>query len=280
MANQWFKFYGGEYLSDPKIERLSPVERSCWVTLLCLASMTSDGVVEFLTIESLLNKSGIQFNPYAPEEWEKSLSVLQKFQKMKMIELLDNGDIKLLNWEKRQEHNMTPAERMAKMRANKVKTEVVTTNVTNVTSDKNRIEENIETENLSDFTDSSRKEVPEEEEDEITVEECDEDGLPIPKKKPKANKADSKLAQVKEIRAKFSVLCQKYCKVTPIFAMKDQVVVLSYLSRFNPDHLDGIFNWWFRLSDKPEEALPNLNQCLSNYNLGLYQTYKRVNLKN
>ena len=139
MANQWFKFYGGEYLSDPKIERLSPLERSCWVTLLCLASMNGKGKIEFLTVESLLNKSGIQFDPYRPEEWENALSVLKKFQKMKMIDVSEDGDILIINWDKRQEHNLTVAERVAKHRAKKRN---VTTNVTNVTTEENRIEEN------------------------------------------------------------------------------------------------------------------------------------------
>ncbi len=133
---KWFKFYGGEYLSDPKIERLSPIERSCWLTILCMASMT-DGVIEFLTVESLLNRSGIQFDPYHPEEWEKALSVLVKFEKLKMIETTTDGQIIVKNWEKRQEHNLTGAERVTKHRKNKAD---VTTNVTNVTPDKIRLD--------------------------------------------------------------------------------------------------------------------------------------------
>lgn len=118
MGNQWFKFYGGEYLSDPKIERLSPLERSCWLTLLCLASMSSDkeGTIQFLTVESLLNKSGIQFDPYRPEEWEKALSVLKKFASMNMIEIKDDGNIFIKNWAKRQESHLTNAERQARFR--------------------------------------------------------------------------------------------------------------------------------------------------------------------
>ena len=139
MANQWFKFYGGDYLSDPKIERLSPIERSCWVTILCMASMSEGGVIEFLTVESLLNRSGIQFDPYHPEEWEKALNVLVKFKNLKMIDTNDEGEIVVINWQKRQEHNLTVAERVAKSRRNK---KYVTTNVTSVTSEENRIEEN------------------------------------------------------------------------------------------------------------------------------------------
>ena len=122
MSNLWFKFYGGEYLSDPKIERLTPLERSCWVTLLCMASM-NNGVIEYLTVESLLNRSGIQYDPYYPEEWEAALSVLTKFQNMKMIKTFDDGSIELINWEKRQSYTMTAYERVKKHRENKKKLE-------------------------------------------------------------------------------------------------------------------------------------------------------------
>lgn len=139
MANQWFKFYGGEYLSDQKIERLTPTERSCWLTLLCLASMNESGVIKHLTVKTLLNKSGVQFDEHQAETWEESLGVLEKFEMLEMIERLDVNTIAVKNWNKRQDHNLTPAERMAKMRANK---KDVTTNVTNVTLEENRIEEN------------------------------------------------------------------------------------------------------------------------------------------
>lgn len=124
MSTQWFKFYGGEYLSDPKIERLSPLERSCWVTLLCLASMNGQGKIEFLTVETLLNKSGIQFDPYHPEEWEKALSVLQKFSSMKMIDASKEGVIQVINWEKRQESFLTDAERAKKYRDNRKSSQI------------------------------------------------------------------------------------------------------------------------------------------------------------
>ncbi len=104
-----------------------------------MASMGAEGVIEFLTVESLLNRSGIQFDPYHPEEWEKALGVLTKFNNLKMIGVKEDGVIVVKNWEKRQEHNLTVAERVAKSRAKK---KSVTTNVTSVTSEENRIEEN------------------------------------------------------------------------------------------------------------------------------------------
>lgn len=148
-AQKWFKFYGQEYLSDPKIGRLTPQERSCWVTLLCIASM-SDGVVKFLTVEDLLQKAGIVWDPYCPDEWERGLGVLNKFQNLEMISCSENGDIMILNWEKRQETNLTGAERVRNFRErqknkeNKGQNGDVTRKVTKVTLDKNRIDKNRE----------------------------------------------------------------------------------------------------------------------------------------
>lgn len=140
MANQWFKFYGGDYLADPKMAALTPQERSCWLTLMCLASMaTEQGSIGFLTVEVLLSKSGIHFDPYNPEEWNNNLGVLKKFESMRMLKLKEDGCVVIKNWEKRQEHNLTVAERVAKHRQNKVR---VTTDVTNVTTEENRVEEN------------------------------------------------------------------------------------------------------------------------------------------
>tara|TARA_R110000868_G_scaffold157343_2_gene384539 strand:+ start:513 stop:1235 length:723 start_codon:yes stop_codon:yes gene_type:complete len=156
MANQWFKFYGGEYLSDPKMAALTPQERSCWLTLLCLASMaTTAGEIGFLTVEVLLSKSGIVFDPYNPEEWNNNLGILKKFEKMKMLDLTEDGSVILKNWEKRQEHNLTVAERVAKHRLNKKN---VTTDVTSVTTEENRIEKNTSEAELRVETFSSKEE--------------------------------------------------------------------------------------------------------------------------
>lgn len=145
MAQQWFKFYGGEYLSDPKMGSLSPDERSCWVTILCLASAAStEGMIEYLTVEVLLEKSGIHFDPYYSDNWDKMLGILAKFERMNMIKKHENGTVEVLNWEKRQEKFMTPAER-AKVYRDKKKNvtqsdENVHVDVTNVTLEKSREE--------------------------------------------------------------------------------------------------------------------------------------------
>src|SRR3990172_10601968 len=136
--NQWFKFYGGEYLSDPKMGSLQAQERSIWITLLSLASISSiSGIIEFLTIEVLLKKSGIEFDPYTPEEWNNSLGILAKFEKMKMIKTNDNGSIEILNWGKRQETALTGYERVKKYRQ---KNKMITNDNDDNESDNDRVD--------------------------------------------------------------------------------------------------------------------------------------------
>lgn len=147
MANQWFKFYGGEYLSDPKIISLSPQERSCWITIMCMASTSSvQGVIEFLTPDVLMYQSGIRFDPSNTGEWEKCYDVLKKFEKMKMITVNENGVVEVLNWNKRQEYTMTATERSRKFRAKQKENQEDATEETesneNATLEENRIEEN------------------------------------------------------------------------------------------------------------------------------------------
>lgn len=145
MINPWFKFYGSEFLSDPKISALTAQERSCWMTLLCLASSSSSpGKIEFLTTEVLLKKSGVEFDPYDTAEWDKCLGVLRVFERMKMITMSDDGVIEISNWVKRQETALTNAERQAKYRENKNSNKKVTDTVTKVTLEEKRIDKNRE----------------------------------------------------------------------------------------------------------------------------------------
>lgn len=147
MANQWFKFYGAEFLGDPKIGRLSSAERSCWVTLLCMGSQT-DGVIEYLSVDDLLEKSGIKWNPYSEGgDWENCQSILVKFSNMKMIKVsTDASRIEIINWEKRQEYTMTSTERSRKHREKLKEERDMQRNATqcneNATLEENRIEEN------------------------------------------------------------------------------------------------------------------------------------------
>ena len=114
MAKYWFKFYGGDYLSDPKMLAFSAVERSCWLTLLCYASMAdgNEGEIKHLTEERLMSVSGIN---HLDDEWEKTKGVLKKFSDNAMI-TLKNNTIVIKNWRKRQEMALTGYERVKRFR--------------------------------------------------------------------------------------------------------------------------------------------------------------------
>ena len=106
--------------------------------------MTSNGVIEFLTIEDLLLSSGIKWNPYEEGDWEYCQSILTKLSSMRMVEIdSKSSKITILNWTKRQEQFATNAERQAKHRDKAKSNAKVTEHVTKVTLEENRREENI-----------------------------------------------------------------------------------------------------------------------------------------
>jgi len=117
MGTPWFKFYGGEYLYDPKIMSLSAPQRSCWITLLCYASVSEiPGEIKHLTEERILIASGIDT---VDDLWNETLGFLKKFQELEMITVDDNGMIKVKNFRKRQDSALTSYERVKKWREKK-----------------------------------------------------------------------------------------------------------------------------------------------------------------
>jgi hypothetical protein len=123
----WFKFYGKDYLCDPKILALSASERSCWLTLLSYGSVEDDGMINFLDEKQLMVQSGI--TPME-DEWDKTTGILKKLENLKMIRL-DNGMITINNWGKRQGKGLTAYQRVKRYRArhkddNEDETEMIT----------------------------------------------------------------------------------------------------------------------------------------------------------
>lgn len=112
---KWFKFYGQDYLSDPKVLALTACERSCWMTILAYASVNDNGMITYLSEEQLMIQAGV--SPMH-DEWGTTQGVLEKFKKLQMI-TLDNEVITVLNWNKRQETNLTSYERVKRYREKK-----------------------------------------------------------------------------------------------------------------------------------------------------------------
>lgn len=111
MGMPWFKFYGADYLSDPKMMGLTPMERACWLTLLCLASVADDGgSVKYVSETRLLVMSGDTSETFGDAE------IFKKFEKLGMVRLSSDGTVTVLNWKKRQKRHLTGAERTKKWR--------------------------------------------------------------------------------------------------------------------------------------------------------------------
>lgn len=111
MANQWFKFFAQDYISDIKMSSLSACARHCWVILLCRAC-EGNGTVKFLTEKKLMLDAGV--DPLK-SEWQETEGVLNKFVELGMIRINDPA-IRIVNWSKRQESYLTGAERASRHR--------------------------------------------------------------------------------------------------------------------------------------------------------------------
>lgn len=114
----WFRVYGADYLSDPKVRNFTATHHSCWFHLLCFASTSSTpGIVKNLTDEMLAQYAGVSksFSETLP-----SVSlVTQDFERFGMMKRHDNGDIEILNWEKRQVVHSDSYERLKRWREKK-----------------------------------------------------------------------------------------------------------------------------------------------------------------
>lgn len=137
MANPWFKFYGIEYLSDPKTRNFTAEQHSCWLHLLCFASNSSKpGTVEHLTEESLMIYAGV--DPKGVTQGSEK-GMLNLFEELGMIKINDNK-VTIRNWKKRQETRSESYERVKRFREKRNVTETLN----NDRKEKNREEKNRE----------------------------------------------------------------------------------------------------------------------------------------
>lgn len=159
---KWFKFYGQDFLTDPKIRRLTAEEKLCWVILMCLANAEDKkGDVSYINSEDIMNQAGIE---NGSPMWAKTFNFIKKFEVLKLIKIRNefvtdsnetlHYDVTLINFDRRQQENLSNAERQKKYRFNKkiasktLKPQRNDSNVTlrndsNSRIDKNRIDKNI-----------------------------------------------------------------------------------------------------------------------------------------
>lgn len=158
-GNKWFKFYGQDWLTDLKVMRLSMQDRLCFITLLCLASSSSEqGTIRDCDEQSIIELSRIPedtFHDMNPREMAEGF--LERLEKLGMITLHvindTDGvfDVVINAFQKRQETNLTGYERVKRYRDNKKektaeishkKKNVIKDNNDGVINDNARIEKN------------------------------------------------------------------------------------------------------------------------------------------
>jgi len=117
---EWFKFYYNKWLSDLGIGRLRPEDRLCFITLLCLASQSDErnGVVLRVKEEDLITLTRLPVNVYDDDSssYHRALGCLQRMEEEGLIFIRNGGEILIKNYEKRQNSQLTGAERAKKYR--------------------------------------------------------------------------------------------------------------------------------------------------------------------
>lgn len=158
MANmKWFKFYGQDFLTDPKMMNFSSAEKMVWIVILSLANASDEqGIIRHTNVQSLVSLTGI--NAFNEDEWNETMKVLEKFERYEMITTVtssdndSNVDITVTNFNKRQNENLSNAERQKRYRKslkNEAKTirndsNITSRNYSNARLDKNRVDKNKE----------------------------------------------------------------------------------------------------------------------------------------
>lgn len=147
---KWFKFYGQDWLTDTKVQSMTLEDKICYITLLCLAS-NGDGVVENCQEDVLIRLSGIEFDPTSDDSpYTKAQGCLERYERNGMVTRERNGRVTVCNYKRRQDSNLSNAERQRNYRI-RLKQTVKSRNTSNVTQrndsnariDKNRIDNTV-----------------------------------------------------------------------------------------------------------------------------------------
>lgn len=132
---EWFKFYGQEFLTDPKMLYLSAVERSLWITILCLANNTDDGIIKYIDETKIMMLTNVNA---ATDEWDENKGFLEKFEELNMVKRIDNG-VSVINFVTKQNKSLSTYERVKRYRERQ-KAKETNDNVTSNENDNDRID--------------------------------------------------------------------------------------------------------------------------------------------
>jgi len=251
---KWFKFYGQDYLSDPKMLSLNSCERSCWITLLAYSSVNDNGMITYLEEEQLIVQAGV--SPMH-EQWEQTKGILKKLEKLGMI-TIDNGMITVINWKKRQETNLTSYERVKRHRKKKHNDNTM------ITLEENRIEENRKEKEVSDETSPSLKEG-------LTEHKTTDDGeeIGVVSSRKTTDPVHTRINQ------KFRYMSENNIgAISPLQIGKQGAIIKSALKVLNEKEIYDLFEWWFEepQQGKEDHDLIQITQALSGYNISRYKS--------
>lgn len=131
---KWFKFYGQDFLTDSKMRLLTVEEKMCWIVLLCLAnSEDKGGLIMYVSETEVMRQAGIDDGS---PMWVDTRGFLDRFSELNLLKISDEKVTKhnvthvshrdtnrcsplrysvyLLNFEKRQDTNLSGSERQKK----------------------------------------------------------------------------------------------------------------------------------------------------------------------
>jgi len=115
---KWFKFYGQDWHTDPKIASMSMEDRLCLLALFTISSTEEkNGFIPYLDEESLIRLAGIPDYPeqdYNPAAVAKG--VLKRYETLRIVTLGGNGEVTVRNWGVRQGGNTSNAEKQKRYR--------------------------------------------------------------------------------------------------------------------------------------------------------------------
>lgn len=127
---EWFKFYNSKWLSDLAILSLSPIDRLCFITLLCVTAQCDERTG---TVTQYHEHRILTLTHLSDDEYKEGIGFTKRLVEVGLIEQIDDTTIHLKNFEKRQNSNLSGAERAKKYRDKSKSDERSKDKVTNVT---------------------------------------------------------------------------------------------------------------------------------------------------
>jgi 5-methylcytosine-specific restriction endonuclease McrA len=117
----WFKFYHNKWLTDPIIMNMPARDRMCFITILCLASQEDedrDGTIRNYSEETVIKLSNLDIDFENPKDSDyfKAFGVTDRLEDVGLIKRINDKNIKVTNFAKRQETNLSNAERQKRYR--------------------------------------------------------------------------------------------------------------------------------------------------------------------